>query len=87
MFADYDGFYSFDLGEYSSNKTIIEAAKAINEHGQAYTLYANYIGLEYATTEGFEEAYCGEWDSLRSTAISCLMNCTPMTYPTALGFI
>ena len=65
MIADYEGFYSFELGEYSSNKTIIEAAKAINEHGEAYTLYASYIGLEYATTEGFEEAYCGEWDSFR----------------------
>lgn len=65
MIADYDGFYIFNLGEYSSNKTIIEAAKAINEHGQAYAVYANYIGLEYATTESFEEAYCGEWDSFR----------------------
>jgi len=49
MFADYDGFYLTDLSEYSSNKRVIEAATAINEHGQAYALYANYIGLEYAT--------------------------------------
>jgi antirestriction protein len=35
----------------------------VAEHGPAYAAYAAHVGVDFATGEGFEEAYCGQWDS------------------------
>lgn len=60
---DYEGFHGLRLSESQDITTVSEMAKMIREHGPAWCAYAEYVGLEYATKEGFEEAYCGEWDS------------------------
>ena len=40
-----------------------EFGHLIAEHGPAFAAYAGHTGPDYATAEGFEEAYCGEWES------------------------
>ncbi len=60
---DYEGFEGLSLSEYEDIETVAEMAKLIEEHGEAWAHYAAYVGTNYATREGFEEAYQGEWDS------------------------
>lgn len=60
---DYEGFEGLRLSEYESIKDVAQYAQLIEEHGEAWALYAEYVGTDYATKEAFEEAYQGEWDS------------------------
>ncbi|ELS02724.1 antirestriction protein [Xenococcus sp. PCC 7305] len=62
--ADYDGFY----GLSPSISQVLEIANLLSKHGEAYAIYAQYIGEDYAAEEGFEESYCGEWESFRDYA-------------------
>jgi antirestriction protein len=59
---DYEGFGSIKLSEYTDFEEVAKIAKAIEQHGEAFTIYASDVGLEHAI-ENFEEAYCGEWKS------------------------
>ena len=40
-----------------------EIAAAVEEHGEAFNAYVSLFGEEYATVEGFEEAYSGQFSS------------------------
>ena len=60
---DYEGFEGLRLSEYESIEDVVRYAQLIAEHGEAWALYADHVGEEYATEEAFEEAYQGEWDS------------------------
>jgi len=60
---DYEGFEGISINEYESMEKVAELAELIQEHGEAFGAYACYVGQDYATSEGFEEAYNGEWNS------------------------
>lgn len=60
---DYEGFEGLQISEYESIEDAARFAQLIEVHGEAYVAYANHIGVDYATEEGFEEAYQGEWKS------------------------
>jgi antirestriction protein len=61
---DYEGFGDIRLSEYESFEDVSALALAIEENGEAYAAYYDYVGGSgYATPEGFRDAYCGEWDS------------------------
>jgi len=60
---DYEGFGGIRLSEWESIDKVAELGALIDEHGQAFAAYAGNVGADYATAEGFEDAYCGEWDS------------------------
>jgi len=60
---DYEGFAGLKLSEYESIEDVAEYAQMIEEHGEAWALFAKYVGMDYATKEAFEDAYKGEWDS------------------------
>jgi antirestriction protein len=60
---DYGGFYGLKIGEYDSFSAISELAKLIADHGEAYALYADNVGIEWATEEDFQESYQGEAES------------------------
>jgi antirestriction protein len=59
---DYEGIPS-SFGEYPDMGKIIEYVAGVSEHGDAWESYADNVGLQYATLEGFEASYSGEWDS------------------------
>ena len=59
---DHEGFGSLRLSEYEDLQTVAEVAKAIEEHGDAFSEYAANVGTEYAL-EHFQDAYRGEWES------------------------
>lgn len=65
---DYDDFHGIELGEYESFEKVAELAQLLDEHGAAYAAYVDMEGAEYATAEGFEEDYCGQWDSEQAYA-------------------
>lgn len=60
---DHEGFAGFNIHESESFETVAELAALLEEHGPAYAAYANHVGHEYASSSGFQDAYCGEWDS------------------------
>lgn len=72
---DYAGFCGLSISEYESIEKIVELAQIIEEHGDAYVAYANNIGLDYATVEGFEESYRGEYDSKLDFATELFDEC------------
>lgn len=63
MIADFEGFGGIRIGEYESFECICELAQLVDEHGIAYGMYADNVGIEYATVEGFEDSYRGLWES------------------------
>jgi antirestriction protein len=65
---DYEGFEGLRLGEWESFEKVAESAAAIAEHGEAYALYADCVGMEYADVDGFEDAYQGKYDSMAEFA-------------------
>lgn len=84
--ADYEGFSSLEINRFTSIKTVIALAKAINQHGIPYAIYAYCIGQEYATVEGFEDAYCGAWDSFKDYAIDLFNECYLHEVPESVRF-
>jgi len=60
---DYEGFEGLSISEYESIEDVARYARLIEEHGEAFGAYAGHIGGDYATEEGFLEAFQGEWDS------------------------
>ena len=60
---DYEGFGSIRLSEFEDIDRVAELGALIDEHGEAFAAYADHVGVDYATEESFQDAYCGEWDS------------------------
>lgn len=60
---DYEDFGGVTIGEYEPIDRVSEIAEMLAKHGEAFAKYADYVGIDYATEEDFEEAYAGEWDS------------------------
>ena len=60
---DYEGFGPLRLSEWEDIDQVAELGSLIDKYGEAFAAYANYVGVDYATEEGFQDAYCGEWDS------------------------
>ena len=65
---DHEGFHGLGLSEYEPIERVAELGRLIAEHGAAFAAYANQVGVDYATEESFQGAYCGEWDSERAYA-------------------
>ena len=65
---DYEGFHGLRLGESESFERVAELAALLSEHGPAYAAYVEWVGEDYATPAGFEEAYLGNWDSEQAYA-------------------
>jgi antirestriction protein len=66
---DYEGFGSLRLGEYESLERVATIAAGIAEHGEAFSAWLSYDESQDATDmQSFEDAYRGEWDSLRAYA-------------------
>ena len=80
--ADYDGFYG--LTPCLSN--VIEIARRIDEHSEAYALYALHVGEDYADDDNFEEAYCGAYDDFRDYADELFDECYLHDVPDAIRY-
>ena len=59
---DHEGFGSWSPSESESFDTVAQMAELIKEYGEAFTIYAEDVGVEQAA-ENFAEAYQGEWRS------------------------
>jgi len=59
---DYECFGALPLSEYEDIERVAQLGQLIAEHGLPFAAYAAHVGEDYATEEGFEEAYRGEWD-------------------------
>lgn len=75
---DYDGFPSAitqSLGEYPSLDSVVLHARMLDEHGLGWGAYVGHVGADYATEEGFQDCYHGEWDSERAYAEDYVDSC------------
>ena len=64
---DFD-FHGVHIGEHDDIERVAAIGALIEEHGAAFAAYADNVGIDYATADGFQDAYCGEWDSERHYA-------------------
>lgn len=56
------------LGEYPALAEIAEIARGIKEHGEPFLAWVEYFYYHEYWSDGFEEAYEGEWDDLEDYA-------------------
>lgn len=64
---DQEGFYGL-VEEYTSFDRVAELAELLDEHGEAFAVYADQVGEDYATGDAFREAFAGEYDTLAAWA-------------------
>jgi len=72
---DYEGFGGIRLSEWADLDKVAELGALIEQHGAAFAAYADHVGVDHATEEGFQDAYCGEWDSERAYAENLFDEC------------
>jgi antirestriction protein len=66
---DYEGFGELRLSEWESFERVSAIAAGIVKHGDAFSAWLSYDESQDATDmRAFEDAYRGEWDSLRAYA-------------------
>jgi len=66
---DYEGFGALRLCEWESFDRVSAIAAGIAEHGSAFGAWLSYdSSRDPADLQAFEDAYMGEWDSLRAYA-------------------
>lgn len=66
---DHEGFGELRLGESESFERVAAIAAGIAEHGPAFAAWLSHDESRDPTdTQAFEDAYRGEWDSLRDYA-------------------
>ena len=66
---DYEGFSELRLSEWESFERVAAIAAGIDEHGPAFAAWVSYDpSCDVDDLNAFEDAYRGEWDSLRDYA-------------------
>lgn len=66
---DVEGFGPLRLGEYESLERVAAIAAGISKHGEAFTAWLSYDSdRDSVQLQAFEDAYLGEWESLRAYA-------------------
>ena len=66
---DYEGFGELRLSEWESFERVSAVAAGIAKHGDAFSAWLSYDESQDTTdVQAFEDAYRGEWDSLRAYA-------------------
>ena len=66
---DYEGFGELRLSEWESFERVSSIAAGITKHGDAFSAWLSYDdGRDPSDASAFEDAYRGEWDSLRAYA-------------------
>lgn len=73
-FHNSEDFGEYSVGEHDDIDILTEVGRCIEEHGEAFAAYAENIG-DGADEAGFEEAYCGEWDSETDYAENFMDDC------------
>ncbi|KQR82857.1 hypothetical protein ASF98_02320 [Arthrobacter sp. Leaf337] len=65
---DYEGFGNKRLSEYERIEDVAALAEGIEQHGEAFTAWVDYTGLDPEDWHHFDDAYLGEFDSLTAYA-------------------
>jgi antirestriction protein len=60
---DHEGFEGIEIGEFADLEKVSMHARMLSEHDGAWAAYVGVVGEHYATEEGFQDAYRGEWKS------------------------
>jgi antirestriction protein len=61
---DYEGFGPLQLSEYETVERISRLGLGIAEHGEAFAVFANYLGSgEDQLLDQFEDCFIGHWES------------------------
>lgn len=76
---DDEGFFGL-LSEFTSLHRVSEIAQALDEYGEPFALYAQYVGTDYAL-RFFEEAYCGTCHSIEDWAFDLIIDLYDVPIP------
>jgi antirestriction protein len=66
---DYEGFGELRLSEWESFERVSAIAEGVATHGPAFAAWLSYdADRDPVDAEAFEDAYLGEWDSMKAYA-------------------
>lgn len=83
---DYEGFGDIKLGEGESIERVAEIAELLAEHGLAFAAYVDHVGADFGDEQGFQDAYCGEWDTEVAYAENLFDECYAHEIPENLRY-
>src|SRR5690606_8241996 len=69
---DYDDDHGLNLGEHPDLENVCLHGRMLDEHGEAWSAYVDHVGDSYATEDGFQDAYAGEWSDAEEYAADYL---------------
>lgn len=72
---DWDGEGFDGFGEYPDLDKVLEHVRLYGEHGDAWLAFCDHIGADFATEDGFRDAYAGEANSPEEWAEDYLTEC------------
>lgn len=70
-----EGWEGIAIRESENLEALCELAEAIDEHGEAYADYVQWVGRKYATPEGFEDAYKGQYKDMEDYTYALVEEC------------
>jgi len=65
---DFEHFGSYNVDEFDSLGWVSRVARGIAEHGLAFAAWADHVGDDDDALNQFDDAYLGDWHSLRDYA-------------------
>ncbi len=65
---DEENFHGLRISEFEDIDRVGELGALIQEHGAAFAAHADNVGIDHATEESFQDAFCGEWDTEKAYA-------------------
>ena len=64
----YEGFCGLDIDEHENLESVFRLATGIAQHGEAFAIYADWVGFENAKPEEFGDHHAGSYESLGACA-------------------
>lgn len=74
----------YEVGEYDSPEEVFEVAKLINDHGEAFVHWLDYVGDREQAVETFSDYYEGTVGSANDWAWKRFEECEPKAYALAI---
>lgn len=70
---DYEGFGPVRIDEYENLETVNQLAEGIDQHGEAFAWWADYLGSSaWDELDRFDDAFMGRYESLADYATDLL---------------
>lgn len=72
---DHEGFEGIEIGENPDLEKVVMHASMLDKHDGAWAAYVGNVGEHYATEDGFNDSYRGEYNSAEDYAEELISEC------------